>query len=99
MTQVLFRGFFGGIAPKSKLSGSEIPPSTSRSGPATASTTTGHQLPSVCPAKRQRRVSGIEYQEDDEGITFTYTQDMADAVNKYICTFHSSMEGSVQTSN
>ena len=43
--------------------------------------------------------SGIEYQEDDEGITFTYTQDMADAVNKYICTFHSSMEGSVQTSN
>ena len=41
---------------------------------------------------------GINYVEDDEGITFTYTQDLADAVNNYRCTFHSAMEGSVETS-
>jgi uncharacterized surface protein with fasciclin (FAS1) repeats len=39
----------------------------------------------------------INYQEDDDGITFTYTQDLADAVSSYRCTFHSAMEGGVQT--
>ena len=37
--------------------------------------------------------SGIDYAEDDEGITFTFTQDLADAVNNYRCTFHAAMEG------
>ena len=43
--------------------------------------------------------AGINYQEDDNGVTFTYTQTLADAVASYRCTFHSSMEGSVQTAN
>ena len=43
--------------------------------------------------------SEINYVEDDEGITFTYTQSLADAVASYRCTFHSSMEGSVTTSS
>lgn len=43
--------------------------------------------------------SEINYVEDDEGITFTYTQSLADAVANYRCTFHSSMEGSVTTSS
>lgn len=41
--------------------------------------------------------SGIDYAEDDEGITFTFTQDLADAVNNYRCTFHAAMEGAVET--
>ncbi len=41
--------------------------------------------------------SDINYEEDDEGITFTYTQTLADQVAAYQCTFHSSMEGTVQT--
>ena len=41
----------------------------------------------------------INYQEDDEGVTFTYTQEFADAVNNYRCTVHGTMEGSVQMSN
>jgi hypothetical protein len=43
--------------------------------------------------------SEINYVEDDEGITFTYTQSLADAVASYRCTFHSSMEGDVTTSD
>jgi plastocyanin len=39
----------------------------------------------------------INYQEDNEGVTFTYTQALADAVDAYRCTVHASMEGSVQT--
>lgn len=42
--------------------------------------------------------SGVNYVEDDQGITFTYTQSLADAIATYRCTFHSSMEGSVSTS-
>ena len=42
---------------------------------------------------------GINYAEDDEGVTFTYTQALADAVATYRCTVHGSMEGTVQTSN
>lgn len=42
--------------------------------------------------------SSVNYEEDSEGVTFTYTQDLADAVDDYLCTVHtSSMEGSVQT--
>jgi hypothetical protein len=41
--------------------------------------------------------SGISYEEDSEGITFTYTQTLADQASAYQCTFHTSMEGSVQT--
>jgi plastocyanin len=41
--------------------------------------------------------SGINYEEDDEGVTFTYTQQLADAVANYRCTVHASMEGAVQT--
>jgi len=41
----------------------------------------------------------INYVEDDNGVTFTYTQTLADAVAAYQCTFHSSMEGSVETSS
>ena len=41
--------------------------------------------------------SGINYVEDDNGVTFTYTQTLADAVATYICTFHSSMVGDIQT--
>jgi hypothetical protein len=41
--------------------------------------------------------SGISYEEDGEGITFTYTQTLADQASAYQCTFHTSMEGSVQT--
>ena len=41
--------------------------------------------------------SGVNYEEDSEGVTFTYTQDLADAVADYRCTVHPSMEGSVQT--
>ena len=43
--------------------------------------------------------SGINYEEDGDGITFTYTQELADAVATYRCTVHGSMEGSVQTGN
>jgi len=43
--------------------------------------------------------SDINYEEDDEGITFTYTQSLADAVATYRCTVHGSMEGNVQTAN
>ena len=39
----------------------------------------------------------INYVEDDDGVTFTYTQALADNVATYICTFHSSMEGHIQT--
>jgi plastocyanin len=39
----------------------------------------------------------INYAEDDNGVTFTYTQTLADQVATYICTFHSSMEGDIQT--
>ncbi|WP_022835984.1 fasciclin domain-containing protein [Salisaeta longa] len=39
----------------------------------------------------------INYQEDGEGVTFTYTQALADAVATYRCTVHGSMEGSVNT--
>lgn len=39
----------------------------------------------------------IDYEEDAEGITFTYTQTLADQASAYQCTFHTSMEGNVQT--
>jgi len=42
---------------------------------------------------------GINYQEDDEGVTFTYTQSLADAMTTYRCTVHSSMNGTVETDN
>lgn len=38
----------------------------------------------------------INYEEDDAGVTFTYTQTLADAVATYRCTVHASMEGTVQ---
>ncbi|MCS4048364.1 hypothetical protein [Salinibacter ruber] len=41
--------------------------------------------------------SNINYVEDEEGVTFTYTQTLADRVAAYQCTFHGSMEGNVQT--
>ncbi|MFB6279230.1 MAG: hypothetical protein ABEK75_06965 [Salinibacter sp.] len=41
----------------------------------------------------------INYAEDDNGVTFTYTQTLADAAAAYQCTFHSSMEGSVEASS
>ncbi|WP_245846225.1 fasciclin domain-containing protein [Longibacter salinarum] len=41
--------------------------------------------------------SDINYVEDSQGITFTYTQTLADAVATYRCTIHASMEGTVQT--
>jgi hypothetical protein len=41
----------------------------------------------------------INYQEDDEGVTFTYTSELANAVNNYRCTFHPAMEGAVQSGN
>lgn len=40
----------------------------------------------------------IDYVEDSDGITFTYTQTLADDVAAYQCTFHPSMEGSVGNS-
>ena len=40
----------------------------------------------------------VRYVEDDEGITFTFTQALADEVAAYQCTFHGSMEGGVGTS-
>ena len=43
--------------------------------------------------------AGINYEEDGDGITFTYTQELANAVATYRCTVHGSMEGSVQTAN
>jgi hypothetical protein len=43
--------------------------------------------------------SAIDYQEDDQGVTFTYTQTLADSVAAYQCTFHPSMEGTVNTSS
>ena len=43
--------------------------------------------------------TAINYEEDGDGITFTYTQELADAVATYRCTVHGSMEGSVQTGN
>jgi hypothetical protein len=39
----------------------------------------------------------VNYVEDESGITFTYTQSLADAVASYRCTVHPSMEGDVQT--
>jgi len=42
--------------------------------------------------------SGINYVEDSEGVTFTYTQKLADAVNNYRCGVHAAMEGGVDTS-
>ncbi|WP_251921361.1 hypothetical protein [Salinibacter ruber] len=39
----------------------------------------------------------VNYKEDDEGVTFTYTQTLADQASAYQCTFHTSMEGNVQT--
>ena len=39
---------------------------------------------------------GVKYVEDSEGITFTYTQTLADQAGAYQCTFHPSMEGSVE---
>ena len=41
----------------------------------------------------------VRYVEDDEGITFTFTQALADEVAAYQCTFHGSMEGGVGTSD
>ena len=41
--------------------------------------------------------SNINYEEDDEGVTFTLTQALADQASAYQCTLHGSMEGSVQT--
>lgn len=41
----------------------------------------------------------INYEEDDDGVTFTYTQTLADAIATYRCTVHASMEGDVQTSS
>ncbi len=41
--------------------------------------------------------SDINYVEDDSGVTFTYTQTLADAVASYRCTVHPSMNGSVET--
>lgn len=40
--------------------------------------------------------SDVNYEEDDAGVTFTYTQTLADAVATYRCTIHASMEGTVQ---
>jgi hypothetical protein len=39
--------------------------------------------------------SDVNYEEDGDGITFTYTQSLADAVASYRCMVHSSMNGSV----
>jgi len=39
----------------------------------------------------------INYQEDADGVTFTYTQSLDDATDTYRCTVHPSMEGTVQT--
>ncbi|MCS4142085.1 cupredoxin domain-containing protein [Salinibacter ruber] len=41
--------------------------------------------------------SDVNYEEDSEGITFTYAQALADEVASYRCTVHSQMEGDVQT--
>jgi plastocyanin len=41
----------------------------------------------------------INYVEGNTGITFTYTQKLADAVATYRCTVHSQMEGGVETSS
>lgn len=43
--------------------------------------------------------SNVNYEEDSEGVTFTYTQSLADAVASYRCTVHPSMEGAVGTSS
>lgn len=40
--------------------------------------------------------SEVNYAEDADGVTFTYTQALADAVTTYRCTIHASMEGTVQ---
>ncbi|MCS4038609.1 cupredoxin domain-containing protein [Salinibacter ruber] len=40
--------------------------------------------------------SDVNYEEDSEGITFTYAQALADEVASYRCTVHSQMEGDVQ---
>jgi len=39
--------------------------------------------------------SDIGYEEDGDGVTFTYTQSLADEVATYRCTVHPSMEGDV----
>ena len=41
--------------------------------------------------------SDVNYEEDNEGITFTYAQALADDVASYRCTIHPQMEGDVQT--
>ena len=41
--------------------------------------------------------ASIGYQEDGDGVTFTYTQSLANAVATYRCSIHSAMEGSIQT--
>ncbi|MFB6248214.1 MAG: hypothetical protein ABEL97_06570 [Salinibacter sp.] len=39
----------------------------------------------------------INYQEDADGVTFTYTQSLDNATETYRCTLHPSMEGTVET--
>lgn len=41
--------------------------------------------------------SDVNYEEDSDGVTFTYTQSLADATASYRCTVHPSMEGTVGT--
>lgn len=45
----------------------------------------------------QEDATNVAYEEDETGITFTYTQSLADAMSMYRCTVHASMTGSVQT--
>jgi len=41
--------------------------------------------------------SDINYEEDSDGITFTYAQSLSDAASTYRCTVHPQMEGDLQT--
>ena len=41
--------------------------------------------------------ASVNYQEDEAGVTFTFSPTLSDAVASYRCTIHASMEGSVQT--
>ena len=41
--------------------------------------------------------ASVNYQEDEAGVTFTFSPTLSDAVVSYRCTIHASMEGSVQT--
>lgn len=43
--------------------------------------------------------SDVDYREDENGVTFTYTQSLADAVASYRCTVHSQMQGTVETNS